>query len=65
MALELPGVLFCDKKQTWMKFMIVCSKENTVPGVYMEAWGRPAAVMTLSDYGYLPPEFLKSYPVSE
>ena len=22
-------------------------------------------VMTLHDYGYLPPEFLKSYPVSE
>ena len=27
--------------------------------------GHPGGVMTLHDYGYLPPEFLKSYPVSE
>ena len=40
MALDLPGVLFCDKKQTWMKFMIVCPNKNAVPGVYIEAWGR-------------------------
>ena len=25
----------------------------------------PGGVMTLHDYGYLPPEFLESYPVSE
>ena len=25
----------------------------------------PRGVLTLHDYGYLPPEFLKSYPVSE
>ena len=28
-------------------------------------WGGGGGVMTLHDYGYLPPEFLRSYPVSE
>ena len=26
---------------------------------------KPGGVMTIHDYGYLPPGFLKSYPVSE
>ena len=70
--------IFCQKGLSWswktanLDCFVLPDLEN--PHTYrkylthLESWQRGPGgrgVMTLHDYGYLPPEVLKSYPVSE
>ena len=51
---------------TFSSFHTYSDAEATVVQcTIQEPRGGGGGVMTLHDYGYLPPEFLKSYPVSE
>ena len=62
--------LFVSQKRGSSKLLhcvpqLACKLVNFLIGQLLINVDRGGGLMTLHDYGYLPPELLKSYPVSE
>ena len=61
-------VLFLDFRDVISCYGIELHQDNAFLTGFQKltsSYFSPGGVMTLHDHGYLPPEFLKSYPVSE